>query len=118
MSLLEMAGDNWIYLFSLPQAFSPICTAELANFSRHQAEFERLGVKLVAFSQSTIERQQEWHNMMESQFGISVRISFVEDPDLSLAKCFGILHPRESTESMIRKSFVLDSEHTIRSLID
>lgn len=117
-NLLEIAGGNWIYFFSLPQAFTPICTAELANFARYQSDFHAIGVSLIAFSQSTVQRQLDWFDMVDCQFGIKVGIPCIEDPNLSLAKCFGIVHPRENSEQMIRKSFVLDPKHTIRSIVE
>lgn len=117
-NLIELAGGNWIYFFSLPQAFAPICTAELASFARYQSDFHAIGVSLIALSQSTVQRQRDWFDMVESQLGIKVGIACIEDPNLSLAKCFGIVHPRESSEQMIRKSFVLDPKHKIRSIIE
>jgi len=117
-NLSDLAGKNWIYLFSLPQAFGPICTAELASFARCMTDFRDLSVQPVVFSQSTIAEQREWHELLETQFGISVDIPFIEDPELSLARCFGMVHPRESEERMIRKSFVLDPQHVVRSLIE
>ena len=117
-SVADLSKDKWTVFFSLPQAYTPVCSAELASFSRYQDDFRELGVTLIAFSQSTIECQREWHAMMEAQFGIKVRFAFIEDPDLSIAKCFGMLHPRESTDRMIRKSFVLDPQQTIRSIVE
>lgn len=117
-SLADLAGTNWIYFFSLPQAFTPVCTAELANFARHHAAFRASGITLVAFSQSTIQRQRDWHDMIQQQMRVTVDIPFIEDPDLALAKCFGMVHPREDKERMIRKSFVLDPQHVIRSLVE
>lgn len=117
-SLAELSGSNWIYFFSLPRAFTPVCTAELVSFARYQADFHANGVRLIAFSQSTVQCQRDWFAMVDARFGIKIDIPFIEDPNLALAKCFGMVHPKESSEHMIRKSFVLDPKQRIRSMVE
>ena len=38
-SLNELAGNRWVVFFSLPQAYTPVCTAELASFARYKKDF-------------------------------------------------------------------------------
>jgi len=117
-SLKDIASGGWVYFFSMPNDITPVCSAELASFSRYGSDFRDIGVRLVSISRSTIEKQLEWHRMMDAQFGFKVDVLCIEDPELSLAKCFGMVHSRDSADAVVRKSFVIDPSQKIRSIVE
>src|SRR3990172_11823252 len=54
LNLHEWKKDAWAVLFSHPADFTPVCSTELTEFARRNAEFAKRNVKLIAVSVDSI----------------------------------------------------------------
>ena len=104
----DWAPGNWVHLFSHPAAYTPVCTTELASIAAYQQAWDDNGIKHLALTGSPVEEQRTWHDEIEEFFDVSVEYPGGYDPDLRLSRNFGMLHDKESSACVIRKSFILD----------
>ncbi len=44
LTLSQWQGDDWVVLFSHPADFTPVCSTELTELGRRNAEFEKRNV--------------------------------------------------------------------------
>ena len=94
----EWIGDGWAILFSHPKDFTPVCTTELGYLARIHPEFEKRNCKIIGLSVDPVSRHQAWVQDIEQTQGYTVRYPMIGDPQLKIAKAYGML-PAESGES-------------------
>ena len=87
----DWMGDSWCVLFSHPKDFTPICTTELGYMARIKPEFDRRNVKIIGLSVDPVDNHARWaHDILETQ-GAAPNYPMIGDPDLSIAKLWGML---------------------------
>jgi len=118
LRFFDWAEGHWTYLFSHPAAMTPVCTSELLALSSAIPDFDERNVKLLGFSGSQIEDQQAWHADLQRLFGVGVDYPFVADTSNRMARNFGMIHDKQSSNWPIRKSFILDPEMRIRMIFE
>ncbi len=87
----EWIGDNWAIFFSHPKDFTPVCTTELGAVASLQNEFEKRGVKVLGLSVDSVEDHKKWAKDIEDVGGHPVKYPIVGDPELKIAKLYGML---------------------------
>jgi thioredoxin-dependent peroxiredoxin len=87
----EWLGNSWGVLFSHPKDFTPVCTTELGTMARLKPEFDRRGVKIIGLSVDPVESHKGWSKDIEETQGAAVNYPMIGDPDLSIAKAYGML---------------------------
>jgi 1-Cys peroxiredoxin 6 len=83
-------------LFSHPGDFTPVCTTELSELAVLHSEFDRRGVKLMAFSCDSVESHNAWVRDLESFGKIKVKFPIIGDEDRTLATELNMLDPDET----------------------
>ncbi|PAV26141.1 peroxidase, partial [Tamilnaduibacter salinus] len=53
ISLHEWAGDSWVFFFSHPADFTPVCTTEMGRTAQLAEEFAKRNVKPLGLSTDT-----------------------------------------------------------------
>ena len=114
----DWAEGNWVYFFSHPAAFTPVCTTEIADVAAHGEELARRGVKALNLSLDTPEMQAQWIGDIERLFGVKVNFPLLSDPTAKIAGTCGMLHPHEDKVLCVRKSFVIDPSLRIRLITE
>lgn len=114
----DWADGNWVHLFSHPAAFTPVCTTELASLASHRLAWAANGVKTMALTGSSVEEQAAWHANIEDLFDVRIDFPGAFDPGMRLARIFGMMHDKESTEWPIRKSFLIDPAQHVRMIFE
>lgn len=94
----DWMGDAWCVLFSHPKDFTPVCTTELGMVARMKGEFDRRGVRLIGLSVDRVEDHLRWSTDIESVSGQEMSYPLISDPDLHIAKLYGML-PDDAGES-------------------
>jgi len=89
--LHDWIGDSWAILFSHPKDFTPVCTTELGALGRLMPQFERRGVKVIGISADPVDTHVAWKQDIEEIAGTVVGYPLIGDPELKVAKLYGML---------------------------
>ena len=113
----EWQQGKWVVLFSHPADFTPVCTTEISEQARRNAEFEARGVKLIGLSIDSIHSHLAWMESVEKISGITVPFPMIADLDTKVAQAYGMIHPGASSTVTVRAVFVIDPSRVVRALI-
>lgn len=113
----ERSNGKWVVLFSHPKDFTPICTTELGEFARRKGEFDQRGAQLIGLSVDPTDSHREWIKDVAKVGGAEVGYPIIADPDLVIAKQYGMYHPEADATVTVRSVFLIDPEHTVRLIL-
>lgn len=111
------ARDHWVVLFSHPKDFTPICTTELGAFARRKAEFDRRGTKLLGLAVDPVDDHKRWARDVAEVGGAEVTYPILADPDLEVAKLYGMFHPKADPKVTVRSVFFIDPQRKVRTTL-
>jgi thioredoxin-dependent peroxiredoxin len=94
----EWIGDGWAIMFSHPKDFTPVCTTELGYMAGLQPEFEKRNCKIIGLSVDPVSSHSKWAADIEETQGHRVNYPMIGDPELKVAKLYGML-PAESGDT-------------------
>jgi alkyl hydroperoxide reductase subunit AhpC len=117
LNLYEWAGDAWLVLFSHPRDFTPVCTTELGYVARLKPEFEKRNVKAIGLSVDNAESHQRWSEDIRETQGHALNFPIIADPDRTVARLYGMIHPKHDELYTVRTVFVIDPNKKIRLTI-
>lgn len=112
--LHDWAGDSWVFFFSHPADFTPVCTTEMGRTAQLSAEFAKRNVKPLGLSTDTVEEHIKWINDVNDTQHTTVDFPIVADHDLRIAKIYDMIHPEESTTEAVRSVFIIDPDKKLR----
>lgn len=122
----DWIDGKWCLFFSHPKDFTPVCTTELGAVARAMPEFDRRGVKVIGLSVDPIEAHRHWKEDIEDTEGAAVSYPLVSDPELFVARSYGMLPAdAEGTATdrtamdnqTARTVFIIAPDKTIRAAI-
>ena len=87
----EWIGDGWAILFSHPKDFTPVCTTELGAMAKLQPEFTKRNTKIIGLSVDPVAQHSKWSADIEETQGAKVNYPMIGDPQLKVAKLYGML---------------------------
>lgn len=117
ISFHDWAGGKWVVLFSHPKDFTPICTTELGEFARRKGEFDQRGAQLIGLSVDPADSHRAWAKDVARVGGAEVGYPIIADPDLTIAKQYGMYHPEADATVTVRSVFFLDPQHKARAIL-
>ena len=94
----QWIGNQWAVLFSHPKDFTPVCTTELGYMARIKPEFDKRNTKIIGLSVDPVSDHEKWSKDIEETQGAKVNYPMIGDPQLKIAKLYGML-PAESGDS-------------------
>ena len=122
----EWIGDGWAILFSHPKDFTPVCTTELGYMAGLQPEFQKRNCKVIGLSVDPVTSHSKWSADIEETQGHKVTYPMIGDPELKIAKLYGML-PAEAGESCegrtaadnatVRNVFVIGPDKKIKLML-
>jgi thioredoxin-dependent peroxiredoxin len=77
------------------QGLHPVCTTELGSMAGLQPEFAKRNTKVIGSSLDSVSDHEEWATDIEETQGHRVNYPMIGDPQLKVAKLYGML-PAES----------------------
>lgn len=77
--------------FSHPKNFAPVCTTELGTMAGLQPEFDKRNCKIIGLSVDPVSSHHDWVNDIEETEGHTVSYPMIGDPQLNVAKLYGML---------------------------
>jgi alkyl hydroperoxide reductase subunit AhpC len=126
MRFHEWLGDSWGVVFSHPKDFTPVCTTELGYMAKLKPEFDKRNVKVVGLSVDPVDAHSRWANDIQETQGHAPNYPMIGDPDLKVAKAWGML-PAETTgtsegrkaadNQTVRNVFVVGPDKKIKLIL-
>lgn len=114
INLHDWSGDSWVFFFSHPADFTPICTTEMGMTAKHAGDFDARNVKPLGLSTDTVEEHNQWISDVNETQGTDLQFPIVADPDLRVAKLYDMIHPEASDTAAVRSVFIIDPDNKIR----
>ncbi len=87
----DWIGDGWVVLFSHPKDFTPVCTTELGYMAGLAGEFAKRNTKIIGISVDPVQCHNEWKQDIRDVSGHQVDYPLIGDPELRVAKLYGML---------------------------
>ena len=94
----DWIGDGWAVIFSHPKDFTPVCTTELGYMAGLENEFAKRNTKVIGISVDPVENHHKWKEDIQVVTGQSVGYPMIGDPELKVAKLYGML-PAEAGDT-------------------
>ena len=115
--LHEWMGDSWVFFFSHPADYTPVCTTEMGRTSQLIEEFNKRNTKPLGLSTDTVEEHKAWINDVNETQNTTLTFPIVADPDLRIAKLYDMIHPSESETAAVRSVFIIDPDKKVRLIM-
>jgi alkyl hydroperoxide reductase subunit AhpC len=122
----DWIGDSWCVLFSHPKDFTPICTTELGYMAKLKPEFDKRNAKMIGLSVDPVDSHARWAKDIEETQGYAPNYPMIGDPELKIAKAYGMLpasaggtsEGRTPTDNQtVRTVFVIGPDKKIKLVI-
>lgn len=113
----DWSRGKWTILFSHPKDYTPICTTELGQFARRKAEFDQRNAQIIGLSVDSVDDHNGWIKDIAEVGGTAVNYPILADPDLAVAKQYGMFHPEADPKLTVRSVFLIDPSHKVRIIL-
>lgn len=110
----EWAGDSWVFFFSHPADFTPVCTTEMGRTAQLAQQFADRNVRPLGLSTDTVAQHMSWIADVNDTQKTDLQFPIVADAKLEVAKVYDMIHPDESKTEAVRSVFILDPNKKIR----
>ena len=114
ISFHEWAGDSWIFLFSHPADFTPVCTTEMGRTSQLADEFDRRNTKPLGLSTDSVQEHIKWIDDVNETQNTDLGFPIIADTEHKVAQAYDMIHPGESETAAVRSVFIIDPNKKIR----
>lgn len=114
INLHEWAGDSWVFFFSHPADFTPVCTTEMGRTAQLASEFEKRHTKPLGLSTDTADEHRKWIADVNDTQNTDLQFPIVADADFKIAKLYDMIHPEQSDSAAVRSVFIIDPDKKIR----
>jgi peroxiredoxin len=106
VDLSKVIGKRPLVLIFYRGVWCPFCRSQMADLSRHKAEFQKAGTAIYAVSNEEAPKLNQMRDTQKLDF-----VTFLSDPDGAAAKLYAGLYPK----SMVHQpgSFVIDKSGKI-----
>src|ERR1700761_8460130 len=122
----EWIGNGWAILFSHPKDFTPVCTTELGYMAGLEPQFAARNTKIIGLSVDPVDSHGKWAADIEETQGHAVNYPMIGDPELKIAKLYGMLPADAGTTSegrtpinnaTVRNVFVIGPDKKIKLIL-
>jgi peroxiredoxin (alkyl hydroperoxide reductase subunit C) len=114
ISFHDWIGSDWVFFFSHPGDFTPVCTTEVGRTAQLADAFAKRHVKPLGLSTDAVEEHLSWIADVNDTQHTTVTFPIVADPDSTVARLYGMIHPHESETAAVRSVFIIDPDKKIR----
>ena len=110
----DWIGKSWVFFFSHPGDFTPVCTTEIGRTAQLAGEFQKRNVKPLGLSTDGVEDHLKWIADVNDTQHTTVTFPIVADPDGKVAKLYDMIHEGQSSTQAVRSVFIIDPDKKIR----
>jgi len=87
----EYQGSSYLVFFSVPVAFTPVCTTELAALAKLEQEFALRNTKILGLGLDTVEQNVAWMEEVEKTQGVRISFPVVADASGAVGGLYGMV---------------------------
>ena len=122
----DWIGNSWCILFSHPKDFTPVCTTELGAMAGLKSAFEARNCKVIGLSVDPVEDHKRWSEDIREVTGNTVNYPMIGDPELKVAKLYGMLPASAGDTSQgrtpadnqtVRNVMIIGPDKAIKALV-
>lgn len=110
----DWIAGSWVFFFSHPADYTPVCTTEMGRTSQLIKEFEKRNCKPLGLSTDTVEEHLNWIDDVNDTQNTVLTFPIVADSDLAIAKLYEMIHPSQSETAAVRSVFIIDPNKKVR----
>ena len=110
----EWTQGKWVFFFSHPADYTPVCTTEMGRTSQLSDEFAKRNVLPLGLSTDTVEAHAGWIDDINDTQGTDLQFPIIADKSRKIATLYDMIHPGESETATVRSVFIIDPNHKIR----
>lgn len=110
----KWAEGSWVFFFSHPADFTPVCTTEMGRTAQLAKKFESRNTKPLGLSTDTVAEHMKWIDDVNSTQNTDLQFPIIADADLTVSRLFDMIHPEESKTEAVRSVFIIDPDKKIR----
>ncbi|MDB5649109.1 MAG: Peroxidase, partial [Hyphomicrobiales bacterium] len=114
ISFHEWAGDAWVFFFSHPADFTPVCTTEMGKTAKLAEQFATRNTKALGLSTGAVPEHLKWIGDINDTQKTEVQFPIVADADLKISKLYDMIHPNQSDTQAVRSVFIIDPKKKVR----
>ena len=114
ISFHDWAGDSWVFFFSHPADFTPVCTTEMGRTAQLADQFAARNTKPLGLSTDSVEEHVKWIDDVNDTQNTTLEFPIVADTDYAIAKAYEMIHPEQSATEAVRSVFIIDPNKKIR----
>jgi peroxiredoxin (alkyl hydroperoxide reductase subunit C) len=107
ISFHDWSGDSWVFFFSHPADFTPVCTTEMGRTAQLAEEFAKRNVKPLGLSTDSVEEHVKWIEDVNDTQSCDLQFPIVADADHKIAKLYEMIHEGESDTAAVRSVFII-----------
>lgn len=113
----DFVGNGWVFFFSHPADFTPVCTTEMGRTAQLADQFAARNVKPLGLSTDTADAHRKWIDDINDTQSTDVKFPIVADADLRIARLYDMIHPEQSETAAVRSVFIVDPNKKIRLIL-
>jgi len=110
----EWIGDSWVFFFSHPADFTPVCTTEMGRTAQLADEFKARNVKPIGLSTDTVDEHKNWIADVNETQKTDLQFPIIADADKRVAVLYDMIHSAVHTTEAVRSVFIIDPDKKIR----
>ena len=110
----DWIGDSWVFFFSHPADFTPVCTTEMGRTAELADEFAKRNTKPLGLSTDTVSQHLKWIDDVNDTQNTTLEFPIIADPLGKIAKLYDMIHPGEDTTEAVRSVFIIDPKQKLR----
>lgn len=110
----DWIGDSWVFFFSHPADFTPVCTTEMGRTAQLSDEFAARNVKPLGLSTDLVEEHLRWIEDVNDTQNTTLAFPILADAEREIATLYDMIHPGESDTAAVRSVFIIDPSKKIR----
>lgn len=107
---------KWLVFFAYPADFTPVCTSEFVELSKHSADFRALNCSLLGLSVDSIATHAMWRGSIRREFGADIDFPILEDASLQIARLYNMVAAGVLGAGTVRALFIIDPAGVLRAM--
>ena len=114
LNLYQWARRAWVFFFSHPADFTPVCTTEMGRTAKLAEAFASRRTKPLGLSTDSVDDHLMWIADVNETQRANLKFPILADTDLKVSRLYDMIHPEESDTEAVRSVFIIDPEKKVR----